>query len=250
LPFGVNSEVPIFVVGVPRSGTSLAEQILASHPHVGGAGELHDISQIVIRLADRLGGPELYPESLGRLEPAPTRAMAEEYLHQLRHRCGEAPRVVDKMPLNYQHLGVIAALFPRARVVHCIRDPVDTCLSCYFQDFTHPMPFGPDLAHLGHHYRQYQRLMVHFTRVLPLPLFELRYEELIANQEAVSRRLIEFCGLDWDDRCLRFHDTARAVNTSNALQVRKPLYRNSVGRWKRYAAHLGPLLEALGGTTQ
>jgi hypothetical protein len=174
------------------------------------------------------------------------RALAEEYLRQLRQRCGAADRVVDKMPLNYQHLGVIAALFPRARVVHCRRDPIDTCVSCYFQDFTHPLPFGPNLTHLGHHYREYERLMAHYTAVLPLLLFELRYEELTANQEAVSRRLLDFCGLDWDDRCLRFHETVRVVNTSNALQVRQPLYRSSVGRWKRYEAHLAPLLEALG----
>ena len=246
--FGVDSDVPVFVVGMPRSGTTLAEQILASHPCACGAGELHDIGQIVIKLAEGLGGPEQYPNSLGRLDPAPVRALAEAYLDQLRQRCGEAARVVDKMPLNYQHLGVIAALFPRARVVHCRRDPIDTCLSCYFQDFARPLPFGPDLAHLGHHYREYERLMAHYTRVLPLPLFELRYEELTADQEAVSRRLLDFCGLDWDDRCLRFHETARTVNTSNALQVRQPLYRSSVGRWKRYEAHLAPLLEALGLT--
>jgi tetratricopeptide (TPR) repeat protein len=243
--FGVDSDVPIFVVGMPRSGTTLAEQVLASHPRVCGVGELHDIGQIVIHLAERLGGPENYPSSLARLEPAPARTLAEEYLCRLRQHCGEAVRVVDKMPLNYQHLGVIAVLFPRARVVHCRRDPIDTCVSCYFQDFVHPLPFGPELAHLGHHYREYERLMAHYTRVLPLPLFELHYEVLTANQEEVSRRLLDFCGLDWDDRCLRFHETARTVNTSNALQVRQPLYRSSVGRWKRYQAHLAPLLEAL-----
>jgi tetratricopeptide (TPR) repeat protein len=247
--FGVASEVPIFVVGMPRSGTTLAEQILASHPSVCGAGELHDISQIVIKLGQRLGGPDKYPGSLGRLEPGPVRALAEEYLAKLQQCGGAATRVVDKMPLNYQHLGVIAALFPRARVIHCRREPIDTCLSCYFQDFAWPLPFGPDLSHLGSHYREYERLMAHYTRVLPLPLFELRYEELIDNQEAVTRRLLDFCGLEWDDRCLRFHETERTVNTSNTLQVRKPLYRSSVDRWKRYEAHLAPLLQALGHRT-
>jgi tetratricopeptide (TPR) repeat protein len=248
-PFGVDSEVPVFVVGMPRSGTTLAEQILASHPRVYGAGELHDIGQIVIKLAQGLGGPENYPSSFARLDPVPTRALAEKYLSQLRQRGGEADRVVDKMPFNYQHLGVIAALFPRSRIVHCRRDPIDTCLSCYFLDVTQPLPFGPDLAHLGHHYREYERLMSHYARVLPLSLFELRYEDLIADQETVTRQLLDFCGLDWDDRCLRFHDTARTVNASNSLQVRQTLYSSSIGRWKRYQAHLGALLEALGPDT-
>jgi hypothetical protein len=167
----------------------------------------------------------------------------------LRPPGGEAIRVVDKMPLNYQHLGVIAVLFPRARVVHCRRDPIDTCLSCYFQDFEHPLPFGSDLELLGRHYREYQRLMAHQARVLPLPIFELDYEELTTDQEAVSRRLVEFCGLDWDERCLRFYETERTVNTATALQVRQPLYRSSVGRWKHYQGHLGLLLKALGLST-
>jgi hypothetical protein len=153
------------------------------------------------------------------------------------------------MPFNYLHLGLIAALFPRARVVHCRRDPVDTCLSCYFQHLVEPQAFTPDLTFLGHYYREYERLMAHWARVLPLPVFELNYEELTADQEAVSRRLVEFCGLDWDDRCLRFHETQRTVLTPSALQVRQPMYRNSVGRWKRYEKHLGPLLEALGQVT-
>jgi tetratricopeptide (TPR) repeat protein len=244
--FGVDSDVPVFVVGMPRSGTTLAEQILASHPLVCGAGELQDIGQIVMNLAQRLGGPQQYPDSLRRLDPGPVRALAEEFLRRLRQCGGAATRVVDKMPLNYQHLGVIAALFPRARVVHCRRDPIDTCLSCYFQDFASPLPFGSDLTHLGYHYREYERLMAHYNSVLPLPLFELRYEELVNDQETVSRRLLDFCGLAWNDACLRFHETARTVNASNALQVRQPLYRSSVGRWKRYEAYLAPLLEALG----
>jgi tetratricopeptide (TPR) repeat protein len=245
LSFGSDSDVPVFVVGMPRSGTTLAEQILASHPRVHGAGELQDIDHLVLGLARRLGGPDKYPKSLGQLDQATVRAQAEEHLRRLRQRGGEAARVIDKMPLNFQHLGVIATLFPRARIVHCRRDRIDTCVSCYCQDFRHPLPFGPDLAHLGHYYREYERLMAHLTQVLPLPIFELQYEELTADQEAVSRRLVEFCGLDWDERCLRFHQTARAVNTSNALQVRQPVYRSSVGRWKHYEAYLGPLLEAI-----
>jgi tetratricopeptide (TPR) repeat protein len=244
--FGSESDLPIFVVGMLRSGTTLAEQILASHPKIHGAGELRDIGQLVGTLPQRLGGIDDYPECLARLDAATTRGLAEEYLRRLRKLGGEAIRVVDKSPLNYLYLGVIAALFPRARIIHCRRDPIDTCLSCYFQNFADPLPFALDLGHLGHYFREYERLMAHWTQVLPVPIFELRYEELTADQEAVSRRLLDFCGLDWDERCLRFNETKRAVRTASAMQVRQPLYRSSVGRWKRYQAHLQPLLEALG----
>jgi hypothetical protein len=154
---------------------------------------------------------------------------------------------VDKFPLNFLHLGVIATLFPMTRIVHCRRDPIDTCLSCYFQNFADPFPFKQDLGDLGVYYRQYQRLMDHWAQVLPLKIFDLSYEELIAAQEAVSRRLVAFCGLEWDERCLRFNETERPVRTASALQVRKPMYGNAVGRWKRYEPYLQPLLEALGG---
>jgi tetratricopeptide (TPR) repeat protein len=244
--FGADSELPIFVVGMMRSGTSLAEQILASHPDVRGAGELRDIDLLVRALPQRWGPTEGYPACLVRLDATAARQLAEGHLRRLRERGGAAARVVDKAPFNFLHLGVIATLFPRARIIHCRRDPVDTCLSCYFQDFGQPPAFSLDLRHLGLYYREYERLMAHWAAVLPVPIFELCYEELTADQEAVSRRLIAFCGLEWDDRCLRFHETRRPVWTSSTLQVRRPMYRSAVGRWKRYEAHLRPLLEALG----
>jgi tetratricopeptide (TPR) repeat protein len=244
--FGRDSELPVFIVGMPRSGTTLAEQILGNHPQAFAAGELSDVNDMANALPGRLGGV-LYPECLGSLDGATAAALADEHLGRLRRRAGGAVlRVVDKMPHNYLHLGLIAALFPRARVVHCRRDPIDTCLSCYVQDFARQLPCGPDLAALGAHYRDYERLMAHLAPLLPLPVFELRYEELTADPEGVSRRLVAFCGLDWDDRCLRFHETRRAVATASALQVREPVHRRSVGRWKRYEAHLGPLFHALG----
>jgi tetratricopeptide (TPR) repeat protein len=242
--FGSDSEQPVFVVGMPRSGTTLAEQIIASHPRGYGAGELYDIDEIVTRLPQLLDGE--YPDGVCRLDTAVARSLAEDYLRTLRQRGGMAARVVDKMPSNHQHLGLIATLLPRARIVHCVRDPLDTCLSCYFQQFAQPLPFQTDLTHLGHYYREYARLMTHWARVLPLPVFELRYEDLTADQEAVSRRLVEFCGLEWDERCLRFHESRRAVRTVSALQVHRPLYRSAVGRWKRYEKYLGPLIQALG----
>jgi Flp pilus assembly protein TadD len=242
---GVASEVPIFVVGIMRSGTTLAEQILASHPQVHGAGELRELGRLTTQLAQRLGAPEEYPECVTRLDAAAARALSEEYLHKLCKHAGGAARVVDKMPFNFLHLGLIATLFPQARLIHCVRDPIDTCLSCYFHNFGEPHGFTLDLAHLGAYYREYQRLMAHWRAVLPLPIFELRYEELTAEPEAVCRRLVEFCGLAWDERCLRFHETDRPVRTPSMVQVRQPIYRGAVGRWKRYEKHLGPLIEAL-----
>jgi len=268
--FGNDSELPIFVVGMMRSGTTLAEQILASHPRVHGAGELPDIERLVggewsvvsgtQRRPEPLTTPHPpltthdspptthhspYPQCLSSLNAATARTLAEDYLERLRRRGGPAARVVDKMPFNFLHLGFIATLFPRARIIHCRRDAIDTCLSCFFQNFTDVHPFAFDLRHLAQYYREYERLMAHWARVLPVPIFNLQYEELTTDQEAVSRRLLAFCGLEWDDRCLRFHETNRPIRTASALQVRQPMYQTSVGRWKHYQAHLRPLLEVL-----
>jgi tetratricopeptide (TPR) repeat protein len=244
--FGSESELPIFIVGMMRSGTTLAEQILASHPTVHGSGELRAMYDLAATLPRRLGTDDSYPECLARLDATAARDMAQEYLQTLRVLGGPAQRVVDKMPFNFLRLGIIAALFPRARIIHCVRDPADTCLSCYFQYFSPSYPFTYDLRHLGQYYREYERLMEHWKQVLPVPMFELQYEELIQDAEGTTRRLVAFCGLEWDERCLRFHETQRVVRTASALQVRQGMYRSSVGRWKRYQAHLQPLLEVLG----
>jgi hypothetical protein len=155
-------------------------------------------------------------------------------------------RITDKMLLNFLHLGLIALLFPQARVIHCRRDPLDTCVSCFFQNFR-GLTFTLDLADLGNYYRDYERLMDHWRRALPLPMFKVVYEDLVASPEDVSRRLIDFCGLPWDERCLRSHESSRPVRTVSKLQVRQPIYSSSVGRWRRYESHLGPLREALRG---
>lgn len=248
--FGLDSELPIFVIGMPRSGTTLAEQILASHPDVHGAGELTDLGQLVERLPKRLGVSEPYPDCAMGLDATHARDLGETYLANLRRLGGGAARVVDKMPFNFLHLGMIATLFPRARIIHCRRDPADTCLSCYFQNFGGGHAFALELTSLGQYYRQYDRLMLHWAQVLPMPIFELRYEELTSDQHVVSRRLIEFCGLPWDERCLRFNETERPVRTASVLEVRKPMYRSSVGRWKRYETQLQPLLAALASPAQ
>ncbi len=225
----------------------MAEQILASHPQVHGAGELTDIEQLIATLPQRLGVTESYPESLERLNAEATRTVAHEYLQCLQKRGGDAKRVIDKLPRNVLNLGVIATLFPKARIIHCRRNAVDTCLSIFFQNFGGSIPYAWDLSHLGRYYRAYQRLMAHWARVLSMPIFELDYEQLTCQQEMISRQLVAFCSLEWDERCLSFHKTERPVRTPSAFQVRQPLYRNAVGRWRHYEAFLQPLLDALTG---
>jgi tetratricopeptide (TPR) repeat protein len=243
---GSESELPVFIVGMPRSGTSLVEQILASHPDVHGAGELDQVRRITQELPARIGTPEPFPDCVRRLEAPVAQAIASEHLAFLRSRAGSAARVTDKLPNNFQRLGLIALLFPKARIVHCVRDPLDTCLSCYFQYFEHGQPFAYDLEHLGLYYRDYERLMAHWRAVLPSPILDVPYEALIADQEGWSRKLVDFLGLPWDERCLAFHENERVVRTASFWQVRQPIYASSVGRWHHYGKHLGPLLKALG----
>lgn len=246
---GSPSEQPVFIVGMPRSGTSLVEQVIASHGEAFGAGERPDINRLSHGLPALIGAGDPFPECVARLDGASTERLAAEYLAALSGlapEAGEARRITDKMPGNFLHLGLIAVLFPRARVVHCRRDPMDTCLSCYFQNFVAEHEYAYDLSDLGAYYREYERLMVHWRETLPLPMFEVAYEDLIADQERVSRELIAFCGLEWDDACLRFHETERPVRTASYWQVRQPIYGSSVERWRNYDAHLAPLRRALG----
>jgi tetratricopeptide (TPR) repeat protein len=241
----IESQRPIFIVGMPRSGTSLVEQILASHPQVHGAGELEDIGRLTIDLPTELGVNEAYPQCLTSLTREKCNELARRYLDRLASLSRNALRVTDKMPRNFLHLGLIALLFPQARVIHCIRNPLDTCLSCYFQSFVGGNEFADDLADLGAYYNQYLRLMRHWKTTLDISILEMRYEELVTDQEMMSRRLVEYCGLDWDDRCLRFFENKRTVTTASYEQVRQPMYNKSVDRWKNYENHLGPLKNVL-----
>ena len=234
----------VFIVGMPRSGTSLVEQILASHPNVFGAGERRDLQTLVATLPASLNGIP-YPECAARLTQKRVDLLARRYLEPLTRLAPDAARVTDKMPHNFLHLGLIEILFPGARIIHCVRDPLDTCLSCYFQNFGGYHPYAYDLASLGRYYHHYQRLMAHWRAVLSLPVMEVRYEELVEHQEEVSREMVAFCGLDWDADCLRFYESSRLVNTASYDQVRRPVYRGSMGRWRHYETHLAPLQAAL-----
>lgn len=241
------SRRPVFVLGMPRSGTSLVEQVLASHPQVFGAGELPTLSRVATTAeAAPWARGEAYPDYLDLISAPIASEMAEQYLTHVRALNAAAPFVTDKMPMNFLFLGLVQVLLPECRVVHCVRDPRDTCLSCFMTYFANGHEFSHDLTHLGHYYQDYERLMAHWRAVLDLPVLDLSYEDLVADLEGQSRRMLEFVGLPWDERCLQFHQTKRAVPTASSAQVRRPLYSSSVGRWKHYERHLGPLIQALG----
>jgi tetratricopeptide (TPR) repeat protein len=244
---GDPSDRPVFIVGMPRSGTTLVEQILASHPQVHGAGELPALEAILV---DRLGyalSPIERVQRLAGLRMEDFAAMGSAYVRRLATLAPGAARVTDKMPSNFRWAGLIRLMLPNARIVHCRRDPVDTCLSCYARKFSRGQPFAYDLRDLGLYYRAYDALMAHWRALLPPDRFiEVGYEAVVDDLESQARRLIAFCGLPWDDACLAFHQTRRPVRTASVNQVRRPLYRTSLARWTAFEAHLGPLLEVLG----
>lgn len=248
LPRGQNADRrPVFIVGMPRSGTSLTEQILVSHPEVHGAGELNDINDLVAGLPAAQSDPRPYPQCLEALTQEVVDRLARRHLDKLTALSDGARYVTDKMPHNFMNLGLIALLFPGARIIHCVRDARDTCLSIYFQNFGWLHPYGSDLTRLGRYYRDYQRLMAHWESTLDLPMLTMHYEALVADQEGVTRALLDFCNLEWDDRCLRFHESERGVATASYDQVRQAMYTRSRERWRNYEPHITPLIHALDG---
>ncbi|RWP35641.1 sulfotransferase [Mesorhizobium sp.] len=244
--YGNPAEAPVFVVGMPRSGTTLTEQICASHPDVHGAGELSKLS----RVANAIGLKTLSAGDLSQPITSITedlsRTLAEEHLSYLRERAPSALRVVDKTPHNFELIGLIGLLFPNARIIHCRRDAIDNCVSCFVLNFSEAHSYNTDLTTLGLYYREYDRLMRHWNGVFPGLIFENRYEKLVDDQEAQSRRLIDYLGLPWDDACLRFFDRDGSVNTPSRWQVRQPIYKSSVKRWKNYENEIQPLIQSLG----
>ncbi|MEZ2332719.1 sulfotransferase [Mesorhizobium sp. RCC_202] len=244
--YGSASEVPVFVLGMPRSGTTLTEQICASHPDVHGAGELTKLRRIMNRLAPRTRSPDELRQSILEMTADQSRSLADEYLGHIRQRSPNSLRVVDKLPHNFELVGLIRLLFPKARIVHCRRDAVDNCISCYFLNFNDHNTYNADLGSLGRYYREYDRLMRHWQSVFPGEILENRYEDMVSDQEGQSRRLIDHLGLPWDDACLRFFDKGGSVNTFSRWQVRQPIYTSSMNRWKNYGSTIRPLIEALG----
>jgi tetratricopeptide (TPR) repeat protein len=240
--FGQRSDAPIFVLGMPRSGTTLVEQILASHPQVFGGGELELLPRLVARRGDRTG----VEVEVAGLDAAIVRRLASEYLAGLRALAPGATRVTDKMPANFALVGFIHLALPEARIIHVRRNPIDTCLSCFSTLFTRGHPYSYDLAELGRYYRAYQVMMEHWQKTLPAGvILDVQYEDVVADVNAQARRMLEHCGLPWDDVCLAFFDTRRAISTASAAQVRRPVYDTSVGRWRAYQSALQPLLQAL-----
>lgn len=242
--YGEDTETPIFIVGMPRSGTSLVEQILATHGEVDARGELPDLERHLIDAA-RADGAEL-GDWLVDASPEALAAVGRSYRESVIDSADGVSRVTDKMPGNFRFAGVIAAGLPGAHIVHVQRDPADTCFACFRQLFV-GLDFTYDLRELGRYYQAYAELMEHWRRVLPEGrLLEVQYEELVGEPEREIRRLLDFCGLEWDPACLEFHRTERAVQTASADQVRQPLYTSSIGRWRKYREQLAPLLEELG----
>lgn len=234
---------PLFIVGMPRSGTSLIEQVLDSHSQIFGGGELYYINDIARQIEPLEGS---YGEAVAQLGEDELARHAQYYLDRIEQLDGTARYVSDKMPQNFLHLGLIARLFPGARIIHCVRDPVDVCLSCYFQSFNRGHEYAYDLEALAGYYRSYHELMQHWQKVLDLPWFTLRYETLVDQPEETVSALLNFLELPWEEQCLRHHENRRLTLTSSHDQVRQPLYRRSLQRWRHYERHIGVLLSALG----
>lgn len=248
-PFaGLNTDRLIFIIGMPRSGSTLVEQILASHPDIYGAGEVKYFSQALNRVRDRFPALSRYPAMAAELKPKQYELLANDYMGAIAKAAGDKKRVTDKLLTNYFFVGLLHLLFPQAKFINTRRDPVDTCLSGFTKLFKDDMPHSYDLGELGRYYRAYDSLMQHWEKVLPKGVIQVvEYENVVADTEKAARELIDFIGLEWDDACLDFHKSKRPVKTASVAQVRKPIYKSSVKRWKKYGDGLQPLVDAIGG---
>ena len=236
--------VPIFVVGMPRSGTTLTEQILSSHSQISGAGELSYITDLTRQAALMTG--KRYPKSIESLDDLRATELRKTYLTRLNDRVGKNDFIVDKAPLNFNHIGTIATLFPEARIIYCRREAMDNCVSIFRLPFDDNQGYSHDLAALGHYYRQHEKLMEYWLSCYPQQILTVQYEDTVDDLEKQARRMLEFVGVDFQEAVLSFYDNKRIVMTPSAGQVRRPIYSDSVAAWKRYAQHLDPLVESLG----
>jgi len=242
------SNLPIFILGMPRSGTTLVEQILASHADIFGAGEIEDFGKALISDPPTPGVSNYSPLTLSQNSGEQWRQVGERYLASIRRLAPKARRISNKTPDNFRFVGPIHLALPNAKIIHIQRNPADTCLSCFSKLFTgNNLTYTYDLAELGRYYRAYENLMSHWRNVLPKgAMLEVQYEELVRDLEGQARRIVAYCGLEWDPRCLNFHQTERPIRTASATQVRQPIYSHSLGRWRAYEAFLEPLLAELG----
>ncbi|MDK3159695.1 tetratricopeptide repeat protein [Kamptonema cortianum] len=247
-PFaGIETEAPIFIVGMPRSGSTLVEQIISAHPEVHGAGEVKHISTALHTLRDRFPSLSRYPELISELTDRQYTSFAEDYMKRISTHAGDAGRITDKLLTNYFYVGLIHLVFPKARIINTRRNPIDNCLSAFTKLFKDDMPHSYDLGELGRYYRKYEELMDHWNKVLPKGAMKtIVYEDVVKDTEGLARDLLAFLGLPWDDNCLKFHESSRPVKTASVAQVRKPIYTGSVERWRRYGPGLAPLIAALG----
>jgi tetratricopeptide (TPR) repeat protein len=243
---GHHSETPVFVVGMPRSGTTLVEQILASHSRIHGAGEIETFYQAMTKFRSRNGVEAEFPDFVPAMSPEALSGLGSDYIALTGSSAPAAQRIVNKLPLNFKYVGLIHLALPDARIIHVRRDPLDTCFSCFSLLFTGDQSFTYDLGELGRYYRGYAALMEHWRRVLPHGvMIDVQYEDLVADLETQARTIVDHCGLPWEEGCLDFHRTQRLVKTASSVQVREPLYRTSVGRWRQYETFLQPLVRAL-----
>jgi hypothetical protein len=246
---GVEDQSPIFILGLPRSGSTLQEQILASHSQVEGTRELPYISW----LANRLHRPPnkmssaAYPQGAAELTRQHWQSIGEQFLQQAqRHRQTEAPFFIDKLPNNFIYVGLILLAMPNAKIINTVRNPIDNCFGCFKQLWAEGQHFTYDLEDLGRYYRDYHRLMAHWQQVFPHKIYSVHYENVVDNLEDNVQQLLDYCGLPMEQQCLRFHETERAVNTASSEQVRQPIYKSALAYWKHFDAHLQPLKTALG----
>jgi tetratricopeptide (TPR) repeat protein len=242
--WGLDTEVPVFVFGLPRSGTTLLEQVLASHPQVFGAGELPYGKESFDSVPGLLGSDEVPSICMRLMTPEVVEKAGRAHLQRLRQLNATALRIVDKMPDNYLWLGFLTTIFPQAKFIYSRRDVRDVAVSCWVTNFKQ-IRWACDLEDIASRIKAHLRIMEHWKKVLPVPMLEVDYEETVADLEGVARRMVDFCGLEWDPACLKFHETKRTVRTASVSQVRQPIYKQSVQRWKRYEAALAPLLKIL-----
>ena len=242
------SDRPVFIVGMMRSGTTLIEQVLSQHSQITAAGEVLKLAKIADSLIGIKSGAFQYPRDISMLSPEVLGSFAQDYLHFIEHLCPEQSKfVTDKLPFNFFHVGLIKVLFPNAKIIHCKRNPLDTCLSNYMQIFERELrALNGSLEELGHFYKLYQKLMKHWHEILPDQIYDVKYEEFTENPKEQTARLLSYLKLDWEDACLEYHKSSRSVKTASQWQVQQPIYRSSINRWKKYQQHLQPLIEILG----